>query len=131
MVPKERNRLCFAPIVIPRYESNGCVKVVFFHLLEETLIDEVPVRLAEPWIINCKVCVMVESMPASVASTILCKHHHGSNFRKRGYHIGALDCTMSWKMLFAKQKYFLLAEVCLNEYWNNLLIASYRHDFLS
>ena len=59
MASKERDRLCFAPIVIPGYESNGRVKVVFFHLLEKTLIAQVPVRLAEPWIIDCEVCVVV------------------------------------------------------------------------
>jgi hypothetical protein len=39
MASKERNNRSLATIVIPRDESDGCVKVVFFHLPEEIFID--------------------------------------------------------------------------------------------
>ena len=76
---------------------------------------------------------MMESMPTSFPDTILDKHHHGSDFRKRGFYtLGALfDCAIACRISLTKQEYFLLMEVSLNEYRNDLVIVSYRQDFLS
>src|SRR5579863_4418864 len=131
MAAEDRDGLCFAAIVIPRYEGNGCVKVVLFHLLEKTFVAEVPVRLAQPWIIDCQVCVMMESMPTSFPGAVFDKHHYGCDFRKRAFYIlgTPFDTAVTDSKRLTKQEYLLPSEICLNKYRNDLMIVSDSHDF--
>jgi hypothetical protein len=132
MVSEEGDSLRFAPIIIPWNEGNSCVKVMLFHLREQTLVAKVSVRLAEPGIVNRKIRVMMEGVPTSFASCILDKHHHRSNFRKSGFdRIGCrCDGVTTCEMRPGEQKYFLAVEVRLDEYRDDLAIVSYAYDFL-
>ena len=46
---------------------------------------EMAIGLTQPRVVNCEVGVMMESMPAPLAGTILCEYHHRSDFRECRY----------------------------------------------
>src|ERR1700739_4150818 len=72
---------------------------------------------------------MLERMPTSGPSTIFCEDHRGSDLAQRRFDVFGVPFNRHmWKMVFAKEKYLLLVEICLNEYWNDLMIVSQRHD---
>ena len=116
MAAKKRNHRLFAPIVIPGYESNRRMKIMRFHLREQTFVIQVTIRLAQPRVIDRQVGVMMERMPASIAGAVFCKDHHRSNFRKYGFCTfgGSLDLFVWWAF-FAKQESSLLVHFDFQE----------------
>src|SRR5438128_2143780 len=133
MVPNERQNLRLAAIIIPRDESDGRVEVVLFHLGEKTPILERAVGLSKPRIVNCKVCVMVRSMPTAFTRTVPNKHHGRSDFRKRAHHTLCVPFAPSSVpgMHCAIQEHPQLLEGSLDEYWENSAVVPNIHDLLS
>src|SRR5882757_5622320 len=118
MVPKQRNRFWFAAIVIPGYESNRCMKVVLFHLLEQALVAEVPVRLPQPWIVNGQVGVVMDGVPALFSSAVPHEHHYRSDFQELGGTTfdTPVNGAIARRMHIREQEDLLLVEIDLNEY---------------
>src|SRR5713101_7551976 len=125
MISKKPDNPRLAAIVIPRDESNCCVKVVPLHLLQKTFIVDIPIGLPQPRIVDCKVCVVMRCVPTSFAGAISNEHHCRCDSEKSIYNTFIRQAIV-WRYV-TSHEYFQSFDPSLNQYRGNLLVVPHAH----
>src|SRR5215469_4728165 len=105
MIEKERHHLRLATFIVPWNKGDRRMKVVLLHFRQKTLIVDIAIRLTQPWVVDCKVGVIMKGVPAVFAGGISCKDHRRCDFEKGAHDILALSNIASVRCVTCLEYY--------------------------